>query len=310
MQNRTRTPILPGLEDWTLVGVTASMEPEPEERIMETFQFEQVNVFSTDPLSGNPLAVVHSAEELSEARMAALARWTNLSETAFLLPPTDPEADYHVRIFTPGGELPFAGHPTLGSCHCWLAEGGTPRMPNWVVQQCGVGLVRVRSDGPRLEFAAPPLRRTGPLEPEVLASFERALALAPSDIIHHQWVDNGPGWCAVMLRSARQVLALQVDWVALGSLKIGVLGPHDAGHDAAFEVRAFSGCGGFEDPVTGSLNASLAQWLIGVGLAEPSYVAAQGTALQRAGRVHLRRDGDEVWVGGHVVSVIRGEIRL
>lgn len=286
------------------------MEPEPEERIMETFQFEQVNVFSTDPLSGNPLAVVHSAEELSEARMAALARWTNLSETAFLLPPTDPEADYHVRIFTPGGELPFAGHPTLGSCHCWLAEGGTPRMPNWVVQQCGVGLVRVRSDGPRLEFAAPPLRRTGPLEPEVLASFERALALAPSDIIHHQWVDNGPGWCAVMLRSARQVLALQVDWVALGSLKIGVLGPHDAGHDAAFEVRAFSGCGGFEDPVTGSLNASLAQWLIGVGLAEPSYVAAQGTALQRAGRVHLRRDGDEVWVGGHVVSVIRGEIRL
>jgi PhzF family phenazine biosynthesis protein len=225
---------------------------------MPRFRFTQVNVFSADPLAGNPLAVVHAAEELSEARMAKLARWTNLSETTFLLPATDPSADYRVRIFTPGGELPFAGHPTLGSCHSWLRAGGKPRKPDFVVQQCGVGLVRVRCDGPRLEFAAPPLRRTGALEPEIQAKIVGALGLSPSDIVNHQWVDNGPGWCAVMLGSARQVLSLKPDWVSLDPLKLGVVGPYDAGHDAAFEVRAFIGGGGYEDPVTGSLNASLA----------------------------------------------------
>lgn len=168
----------------------------------------------------------------------------------------------------------------------------------------------MRRDGPRLAFAAPPLRRTGPLEPDVLATIARALALPPSDIVHHQWVDNGPGWCAVMLRSARQVLSLAPDWAALGGLLLGVIGPQDAGHDAAFEVRAFIGGSGFEDPVTGSLNASIAQWLIGAGLAGESYVAAQGTALGRAGRVHLRREGEDVWVGGDVVDVIHGEIEL
>ena len=277
---------------------------------MPTFQFTQVNVFSAEPLGGNPLAVVHAAEGLSEAQMAALARWTNLSETTFLLPPTDPGADYYVRIFTPGGELPFAGHPTLGSCHAWLATGGKPRKPDLVVQQCGAGLVRLRCDGPRLEFAAPPRRRTGALERDLLAKIANALALLPSDIVHHQWVDNGPGWCAVMLRSARQVLSLKPDWASLDPLKLGVVGPHDAGQDAAFEVRAFIGGGGYEDPVTGSLNASLAQWLIDAGLAKSSYVAAQGTALQRAGRVHLRKEGEEVWVGGDVVDVIHGEVNL
>jgi len=272
--------------------------------------FRQVNVFSADPLGGNPLAVVHSAEGLSEAQMGALARWTNLSETTFLLPPTDPDADYYVRIFTPGGELPFAGHPTLGSCHAWLAAGGKPRKPGLVVQQCGVGLVRVRCDGPRLEFAAPPVRRSGPLEQDLLAKIAKALALSSSDIVHNQWIDNGPGWCAVMLRSARQVLSLKPYWAALDSLKLGVVGPHEAGHDAAYEVRAFVSPGGYEDPVTGSLNASLAQWLIGAGLAASSYVAAQGTALRRAGRVHLRKDGEGVWVGGAVVDVIRGEFSL
>jgi len=272
--------------------------------------FSQVNVFSADPLGGNPLAVVHAAEGLSEAQMAALARWTNLSETTFLLPPTDSGADYYVRIFTPVRELPFAGHPTLGSCHVWLAAGGKPRQPTRVVQQCGVGLVRVRCDGPRLEFAAPPLRRTGVLETDVLTKIAMALAVQPVDIVHHQWVDNGPGWCAVMLRSARQVLSLKPDWAALAPLNLGVVGPHESSDDAAFEVRAFSGIGGYEDPVTGSLNASLAQWLIGAGLAQSPYVAAQGTALQRAGRVHLRKDGEDVWVGGDVVDVIRGELNL
>jgi PhzF family phenazine biosynthesis protein len=275
-----------------------------------TKPFRQVNVFSADPLAGNPLAVVHDAQGLDDERMAALARWTNLSETTFLLPPSDAGADYRVRIWTPGGELPFAGHPTLGTCHAWLAAGGKPKKSGVVMQQCGVGLVAVRCDGPRLEFAAPPVRRSGPLEPEVLAKIVKALALAPTDIVRHQWVDNGPGWCAVMLSSARQVLALKPDWAALDPLKLGVLGPHEPGGDAAFEVRALIGGGGYEDPVTGSLNASLAQWLFGAGLARSPYVAAQGVALGRAGRVHLRKDGADVWVGGDVVEVVRGEVAL
>lgn len=272
--------------------------------------FTQVNVFSTDPLGGNPLAVVLDAAGLTEPEMRALARWTNLSETTFVLPPTLPGADYHVRIFTPGGELPFAGHPTLGTCYAWLAAGGEPRTPGVIGQQCSVGLVTVRRGDGRLEFAAPPLRRTGPLEADVLSAIVRALRLQPSDIVHHQWVDNGPGWSAVMLRSAKDVLALEPEWAALGSLKLGVVGPHDPGHDAAIEVRAFIGTGAFEDPVTGSLNASLGQWLIGAGLIESPYVASQGTVLQRVGRVHIRKDADAVWVGGDVVSVIRGDIEL
>jgi len=272
--------------------------------------FTQVNVFSAEPLGGNPLAVVHAAQGLNDEQMATLARWTNLSETTFLVPPTDPGADYHVRIFTTTGELPFAGHPTLGTCHVWLDSGGMPRNAGVVVQQCGVGLVRLRCDGPRLEFEAPPLARSGPLEPDVLAKITRALALSPKDVVHHQWVDNGPGWCAVMLRSARQVLALKPDWGALAPLMLGVVGPHESGHDAAFEVRAFIGGSGYEDPVTGSLNASLAQWLIAAGLAKPSYVAAQGGVLGRSGRIYLRHDGEHVWVGGDVVDVIRGEISI
>jgi len=272
--------------------------------------FVEVNVFSAEPLGGNPLAVVHRAEGLSEAQMAALARWTNLSETTFLFAPRDKRADYYVRIFTPSAELPFAGHPTLGSCHAWLRAGGKPRSAGLVLQECGVGLVQVRCDGPRLEFAAPPLKRTGALEPDVLEHIRRALGISSSDIVHHQWVDNGPGWCAVMLRSARDVLALKPDWAALAPLKLGVVGPQESGHDAAFEVRAFVGGGGYEDPVTGSLNASLGQWLIGAGLAKSSYVAAQGTALRRAGRVYVRKHGDDVWVGGDVVDVVKGEVEL
>jgi PhzF family phenazine biosynthesis protein len=272
--------------------------------------YSQVNVFSTDPLGGNPLAVVHAAQGLSDAQMAALARWTNLSETTFLLPPSHAGADYHVRIFTPGRELPFAGHPTLGACHAWLGAGGKPQVPGIVVQQCGVGLVQVRCDGPRLEFAAPPLIRSGPLEPDLLERIAKALRLAPAEIVDHQWVDNGPGWCAVMLHSAERVLSLAPDWANLAPLKLGVIGPQAPGHDAAFEVRAFIGDGGYEDPVTGSLNASLAQWLFGAKLAAGAYVAAQGTALQRAGRVHLRENGKNVWVGGDVVDVVRGDIKL
>ena len=279
------------------------MNPARERR------FRQVDVFTACALQGNPLAVVVDAEDLDDAQMAAFARWTNLSETTFLLPPTDPQADYRVRIFTPGGELPFAGHPTLGSCHVWLASGGVPRGDD-VVQQCAVGLVRIRRDGARLAFAAPPLRRSGTVEAEVLVQIARGLSIAPGAIRASQWVDNGPGWVAVMLGSRAEVLALQPDYAALQSLKLGVVGPWDGG-DAQFEVRAFIGATpGYEDPVTGSLNASLAQWLIGAGLAPQRYTASQGTALQRRGRVSLVREGETVWVGGEVAEVIEGTVRL
>jgi PhzF family phenazine biosynthesis protein len=275
-------------------------------------RFHQIDVFSAVPLKGNPLAVVHAAQGLDDATLAAFARWTNLSETTFLLPPTHAAADYRVRIFTPGGELPFAGHPTLGSCHAWLAAGGQPHTPGEVIQECGVGLVRIRRQGARLAFAAPPLRRTGPLDSELLERIALGLGLAPEALVEHQWVDNGPGWCAVMLRSAAQVLALKPDVRLLGDLKLGVVGPQLPDADTAFEVRAFFPLPGglAEDPVTGSLNASLGQWLIGSGLAPPQYVAAQGTALGRAGRVHVERDGDTVWVGGDVAGCIEGEVDL
>jgi PhzF family phenazine biosynthesis protein len=274
-------------------------------------RFHQLDVFTDTPLKGNPLAVVHDAQGLDEATMAAFARWTNLSETTFLLPPTDAAADYRVRIFTPGGELPFAGHPTLGSCAAWLAAGGQPRHAGEVVQECGVGRVRIRRDGERLAFAAPPLRRSGPLEAGLVQRIAAGLAVSFDDIRHHQWVDNGPGWCAVMLPSAAQVRALRPDFTALSDLKLGVVGPCAPDEDTAFEVRAFvPGLGVPEDPVTGSLNAGLAQWLIGTGLAPARYVAAQGSALGREGRVHIAREGAEVWVGGDVALCIQGEVRL
>jgi PhzF family phenazine biosynthesis protein len=282
---------------------------------MTTHRFHQLDVFSREPLKGNPLAVVHAAEVLDDSTMAAFARWTNLSETTFLLPPQDAAADYRVRIFTPGGELPFAGHPTLGSCAAWLAAGGQPRDAGLVVQECGVGLVRIRRsavDGrERLAFAAPPLRRSGALDEALVARIARALGLAPGEILGHQWVDNGPGWCALMLASAERLLALKPDMALLGDVKLGLVAPQPPGADTQFEVRAFvPGLGVPEDPVTGSLNAGLAQWLVGAGLAPPRYVAAQGAALGRAGRVHVEHDGRDCWIGGDVALCIEGTLQL
>jgi PhzF family phenazine biosynthesis protein len=275
-------------------------------------RYSELDVFTAVPLRGNPLAVVHDGRGLSDEQMAAFARWTNLSETAFLLPATQAEADYRVRIFTPERELPFAGHPTLGSCHAWLAAGGVPRDANEVIQQCGVGLVRVRRDGARLAFVAPPLRRSGPLEPELLERIVRGLALQREEVVDHQWVDNGPGWCAIRLASAERLLQLRPDYSQLRGLSLGVVAPHVAGaSDAQFEVRALIGHGhGYEDPVTGSLNASLAQWLIGARIAPERYVAAQGAALQRAGRVHVQRVGADIWIGGDVCAVVAGTVAL
>ncbi len=270
-----------------------------------------VDVFTSVALRGNPLAVVHAADGLSEAQMQAYARWTNLSETTFLLPPTLPQADYRVRIYTPSRELPFAGHPTLGSCHAWTEAGGRAQRADQVVQECAVGPIVIRRQPGRLAFAAPPCVRTGPLAPEMRAQIARALALPPDAIVDHQWVDNGPGWCAVRLDSAARVLALQPDWAALAGLKLGVVGPYPEGASEHFEVRALIGEGaGYEDPVTGSLNASLAQWLIGSGAAPASYRVSQGTRLQRAGKVFLDRIDGQVWVGGASVSVVRGEVEL
>lgn len=273
-------------------------------------RFDQVDVFSDRALRGNPLAVVHAAAGLDDARMAAFARWTNLSETAFLLPPTDGRADYRVRIFTPHRELPFAGHPTLGSCHAWLGAGGRPREAGVVVQQCGVGLVRVRRQRQRLAFAAPPLLRSGPLDADTLERIVDGLGLRGESVRAHAWVDNGPGWCAVLLDSAERVRAVRPDWPRLNGLHLGVVGAHAVGGDAQFELRALIGDGGYEDPVTGSLNASVAMWLIGAGLAPPRYVATQGAALQRAGRIHIEHDGDTVWVGGDVTTCISGVVEL
>ena len=278
-------------------------------------RFSQLDVFSAVPLRGNPLAVVHDAQGLSDAQMADFARWTNLSETTFLLPPEAEGADYRVRIFTPGGELPFAGHPTLGSCHAWLAAGGVPRDPAVVVQQCGVGLVRVRRErvdgGVRLAFAAPALRRTGAVEPTLRAQAVAALGLPADAVLQLEWIDNGPGWMAALLPDAATVLALKPDFAAMRGLKLGVVGPHPAGSACQFEVRAFvPGLGVPEDPVTGSLNAGLAQWLIGAGLAPARYVAAQGAALGRAGRVFVAQEGVDIWIGGAVCAVVSGEVGL
>ena len=271
--------------------------------------FSQVNVFSSEQYLGNPLAVVHDADGLSDDEMLRFASWTNLSETTFLLTPTDPRADYRLRIFTPGGELSFAGHPTIGSAHVWLEGGGATRRDDEVVQECPAGLVRVRR-GARLAFEAPPVVREGPVTGEERGRLLRALAITDDDVVDARWIDNGPGWVGVLLRDAAAVLAVRPDWNEFGDLEVGVVGAYPAGAECAIEVRAFCpGLGVVEDPVTGSLNASIGQWLAGDRVPS-SYVASQGTVLGRRGRVYVERDGDTVWVGGEATTMIRGEVAL
>ncbi len=272
--------------------------------------FTQVDVFTATPYLGNALAVVLEADGLGTEEMRRLAAWTNLSETTFVLPPTSPEADYRVRIFTPSQELPFAGHPTLGTCHAWLEAGGTPRDPSEIVQECGAGLVRVRRTGDGLAFQAPPLIRSGPVEEPLVASLAEALGIPRDAVVDAEWADNGPGWVALLLADAESVLALRPGTVPCD---VGVVGPYPAGSDLAYEVRAFFPLQGatVEDPVTGSLNASLAQWLLRTGRATAPYVAAQGTAIGRAGRVRIATDDSgNVWVGGSTVTCVTGRIEL
>jgi len=281
---------------------------------MSPRRFQQVDVFVSGPLTGNPVAVVFGADDLTDDQMRTFARWTNLSETTFVCTPRDPAADYLLRIFTPAGELPFAGHPTLGSAHAWLQAGGEPKGEK-IIQECGVGLVSIRPVGDALAFAAPPLIRSGAVEADDLDLIRQALGLRPSDVVAANWVDNGPGWIGLLLTSARLVLEVEPDFAALGAFNVGLIGPY-LGESAPpdrpdYEVRAFApGAGVAEDPVTGSLNAGLACWLRGLEIAPATYVVAQGAALGRSGRVLINDDNTDIWVGGRSVSVIVGEVDL
>ena len=290
--------------------------PQPPPGRSRDRQFKQVDVFTANAYRGNPLAVVLDGDGLDDEGMQCFARWTNLSETTFLLPPTHPAADYRVRIFTPGGELPFAGHPTLGSCHAWLEAGGTPKRDNAVVQECQIGLVRIRREAPRLAFAAPPLKRSDP-GPAVLAQVACALGVKAQQLIAAQLLDNGPVWLALLLDQPQTVLTLKPDHGALKALgqKVGVAARYQdrTADSPALEVRAFAAPIGIEeDPVTGSLNASLAQWLIADDLMPGAYLAAQGSCLDRAGRVHIAADAAEktLWVGGESITCITGKVLL
>ncbi len=276
--------------------------------------FRQVDVFSSEPWLGNPLAVVHDADGVSDAQMAAFARWTNLSETTFLSAPTDPAADYRVRIWTPAGELPFAGHPTIGSAHAWLEAGGVPR-GDVVVQECGAGLVDVRRS-PRLGFAAPPLVRSGPVDDALRDRILAGLAVEASLVQDMAWIDNGPGWVGVDLGDAEAVVALVPDLAAFTDLKVTVLGRWDDARadelGADVEVRAFFADGRdfTEDPVTGSANAGLAQWLIGSGALPAAYTSRQGSVIGREGRVRLEAVDATVWVSGDAVTRVAGRVDL
>jgi PhzF family phenazine biosynthesis protein len=272
--------------------------------------FAQVDVFTDTPYAGNPVAVVLDGSGLSSEDMQRFASWTNLSETTFVLPPSADRADYRVRIFTPTLELPFAGHPTLGTCHAWIEAGRTPQRPDVIVQECDAGLIEVRRGAGQLAFAAPPLRRSGPVDDELLGALASAMGLRRDEIVDAAWVDNGPGWVGLLLASADRVLQVRPSFI---DEDVGLVAPYPDGAPQAFEVRAFFPKDGtlVEDPVTGSLNASLAMWLLETGRATAPYVASQGTALGRAGRVHVSRDEHgTIWVGGGTVTCIDGQVEL
>lgn len=276
-------------------------------------EFKQVDVFASAPFLGNPLAAVVDGTDLPAELMQRFARWTNLSETVFLLPPSSPDADYAVRIFTPFQELPFAGHPTLGAARAWLDSGGTPRAPGRIVQECGAGLVPIVCDGADLAFQAPATRRSGPIEEDRLAEIAAALGVDAGRILDHQWVDNGPGWAAVEVSSAEEVLALEPDFSGLPEAMVGVVGARGrrGPGEAAYEVRAFApGAGVAEDPVTGSLNASIGQWFLARGDVPLPYTVSQGARVGRAGLLTVSHVEGAVWVGGAAITRIVGEVAM
>ncbi|MDN4471825.1 PhzF family phenazine biosynthesis protein [Demequina zhanjiangensis] len=280
---------------------------------MTELPFRQIDVFGSGPFSGNPLAVILDADDLTTEQMVRISEWTNLSECTFVLKPTDPAADYRVRIFSLSSELPFAGHPTLGTARAWLDAGGVPRTPGAVVQECGVGLVPLRHDGASLAFAAPPLQRSGPVDDAFLKEVCGVLGISPDDVVDASWVDNGPGWVGLLLKDADAVLAVAPTAPSGGRWDIGIAGLHPEGSDLALEVRAFF-ChdGGVlrEDPVTGSLNASLAQWLTSTGRLAAPYAARQGVALGRDGRILVEESDAQLWIGGATEVSVSGTIEV
>lgn len=272
--------------------------------------FRQVDVFSSTPYLGNPVAVVLDADGIDDEAMQRFARWTNLSETTFVLPPSLDVADYRVRIFTPVTELPFAGHPTLGTCHAWLEAGGRPRRDDTIVQESGLGPIEIRRTADGLAFSGAPLVRSGPADEAMVRRIADVLGIERADVIAAEWVDNGPGWVAALLESADAVLALRPGVI---DFDLGVVGPYPDGSPTAFEVRAFFPKDGatVEDPVTGSLNASLAGWLLATGRATAPYAVSQGTVLGRAGRVTVSQGDDgRIWVAGDTVTCVTGEVDL
>ncbi|WP_200919405.1 PhzF family phenazine biosynthesis protein [Microbacterium sp. Leaf288] len=276
--------------------------------------FRQVDVFGLGSNDGNPVAVVLDADGLADDAMRRFSVWTNLSECTFVLPPTVPDADYRVRIFSLNTELPFAGHPTLGTARAWLDAGGIPATPGVVMQECGAGVVPVRLDGDILAFAAPPRLRSGAVDADLLAAVTEILGIDEGQIVDAEWLDNGPGWVGVLLADAATVLKLRPDASGHpGRWDIGVLGLHGADSLPAVEVRAFftDGDGPLrEDPVTGSLNAAAAEWLIATGRIGAPYLAAQGGAIGRRGRVHINSEDGRIWVGGRADVIISGTADL
>lgn len=296
---------------------TAPAEVFPRSRetsmptVVNEYPFSQVDVFAPGPKAGNPVAVVHDADGLTTEQMQSFANWTNLSETTFLLKPSHPEADFKLRIFTPASELPFAGHPTLGSAHAWLEEGGQPFRDGELLQECEAGLVKIRRAGTELAFAAPPLIRSGAVETEALAQAIASLGVDAGQILGSNWVDNGPGWLGIRLESAEQVLELQPDFALMDQLCVGVIGSYAEGGPADFEVRAFvPGLSVPEDPVTGSLNAGLAQWLLGEGVVRGDYTVQQGTVLGRGGLVTVSVEDEDIWIGGTSRAVVSGRVSI
>ncbi len=278
---------------------------------MAARRFAQVDVFHSSRCSGNPVAAVIESEGLTTRQMQAFARWMNLSETTFLLPPTRPEADYRLRIFTPAGELPFAGHPTLGSAHAWLEHGGRPRLEIGLIQECAAGLIEVRRRDEILAFAAPPVTRTGPLEPSTLSAAIAAAGVTARDVVDHQWGVNGPRWAVLALRSADAVRAAEPVATRLRDFDLGLVGPEDSGSPYAYEVRAIvAPPAPAEDPVTGSLNAAIAQWLRREGRVPTSYLAHQGSQVGAAGEITVTDDGTAIWIGGRTSTLIRGKVRI
>lgn len=277
------------------------------------YDYRMVDVFSPEPLLGNPVAVIHDATGLSTEQMQAITRWMNLSETTFLLPAEDPQADYRLRIFTLDRELPFAGHPTLGSCRAWMEAGGRPSTPGRVVQECGAGLVTIRHDDDGLAFAAPPLIRTGPPGEEKMDEVCEFLAITRDQVVDAEWIDNGPGWLGVRLASAEAVLDVEAATRHPSRIEVGLVGPWEGRGETDFEVRAlFSDQHGaiLEDPVTGSLNAAIAQWLTATGQATAPFTASQGRKVGREGLIDVTTDGGELWIGGNTRVIVTGRLSV